>query len=93
MAISTARGSAPRLAAIDIPIGTSSAVVAVLDMKLVSAHEMKKITTSNSAGEGSAPSRAMIDAATVAPAPVCSRALARASVPPKMKMVCVSMDS
>ncbi|MCY1310364.1 hypothetical protein D9M70_605450 [compost metagenome] len=92
MAISTARGSAPRLAAIDIPIGTSSAVVAVLDMKFVSAQEMKKITTSSRTGEGSAPSRSMMVEATVAPAPVCSSALARARVPPKMKMVCVSMD-
>ncbi len=51
-AINTALGSAPIPCAIDIQIGTISAVVAVLDMKFVITQHSIKITNVSTYGDG-----------------------------------------
>ena len=57
VAITTALGSAPRLFARETAIGIISAVVAVFDIKFVSAQVTMKITRRRITGFGSAPRR------------------------------------
>ena len=56
VATTTARGSAPTPCARATAMGTISAVVAVLDMKLVSAQVTIQMTSSSRNGEGVSPS-------------------------------------
>ena len=91
-AIRTARGSAPMPCAMDRQIGTISAVVAVLDIKLVITQHSKNTTSVSTYGEGLDPSAPITLFAICSPAPVSCRAAARERVPPKRKMVFRSMD-
>ena len=83
VAITTALGSAPRLFARETAIGIISAVVAVFDMKFVSAQVTMNITRRSTIGFGSAPRSPTILSAISSPAPVVSRALASVRDPPK----------
>ena len=86
------RGSAPRLSAREVAIGTIRAVVAVLDMKLVSAQPTAKMTTSRTMGLGLEPRAPTMASAMRLPAPVVSSALARAREPPNSRTTFRSMD-
>ena len=86
-AIRTARGSAPIPCAIERQIGTISAVVAVLDMKFVSAQQRIKTVKVKRYGDGWLPSARITEWAMSSPAPVSASAAARERVPPKRKMV------
>ena len=78
--------------AMDRQMGAIRAVVAVLDIKLVMTQQRMNTTKVSSSGEGLAPSRPMTASAIILPAPDLSRASARDRVPPKRKMVFMSMD-
>ena len=73
-------------------MGAISAVVAVLDMKLVMTQQRMKTTKVKRSGEGLSPRAPITLPAIISPAPVSCRAAARESVPPKRKMVLRSMD-
>ena len=92
VAISTARGSAPIPLAMERLIGTNNAVVAVFDIKLVKVADMIRTANNNAKGEAFLPSMPIAVSAIIAPEPVLSKAAARASVPQKRKIVCISMD-
>ena len=92
VAMTTARGSAPKPCASDTAMGTISAVVAVLDIKLVIVQVMTKMTTSRISGWTSLPIAPISVSAIRLPAPVCSSAVASASEPPKRNTVLRSMD-
>ena len=92
-AINTALGSAPIPCAMEIPIGTIRAVVAVLDMKFVITQQSIKITNVSTYGDGLSPSIPITFSAISSPAPVCSNAAAKESVPPKRKIVFKSIDA
>ena len=91
VAMRTAFGSAPSSVAMLSAIGTRRAVVAVLLMKFVRIQAIMKITNVSMNGEGLDQQSPMTASATIAPAPLVSRASARARVPPKRKIVCMSM--
>ena len=93
VAITTALGSAPRLFARETAIGIISAVVAVFDMKFVSAQVTINITRRSTIGFGSAPRRPTILSAISSPAPVVSRALASVRDPPKRNTTFRSMEA
>ena len=84
-AINTALGSAPIPCAMEIPIGTIRAVVAVLDMKFVITQQSIKITNVSTYGDGLSPSIPITFSAISSPAPVCSNAAAKESVPVHMQ--------
>ena len=73
-------------------MGTIRAVVAVLDMKLVSAQPTTKMTTSRTMGLGLEPRAPTMASAMMLPAPVVSRALASAREPPNSRTTFRSMD-
>ena len=72
-------------------IGTNSAVVAVLDIKLVITQDNKNIATNNAKGDAFSPKVPTTVLAIFSPAPVLSKALAKASVPPNKNIVCMSI--
>ena len=92
VAITTDRGSAPRLFARETAIGIISAVVAVFDIKLVSTQVTRKITRRSRIGFGLDPSRPTILSAIILPAPVTSSAFAREREPPKRRTTFKSME-
>ena len=93
VAITTALGSAPRLFARETAIGIINAVVAVFDIKFVSAQVTMKITRRSTIGFGSAPRSPTILSAISSPAPVVSSAFASVSDPPKRSTTFRSMEA
>lgn len=92
VAINTALGSAPIDCANCNPIGTNSAVAAVLDIKFVNTADKIKITAITIYGLGLLPNNPMIVFATTEPAPVFTRAVAIDKEPTNKNIVFISMD-
>ena len=91
-AIRTALGSAPIPWAMDIQIGAIRAVVAVFDIKFVSAQVTMNMTRRSTIGLGSAPRSPTILSAISSPAPVVSNAFASVREPPKRNTTFRSME-